>query len=193
MNNNVVLSGLVMLLVGVGIGYALNWEGYRESDTHMMQGGRQMMQGIDQHFIDQMIPHHEGAIEMARVALARSKRTEIITLAQNIIAAQEAEIKDMRAWHIAWFGGEPQKYDSHMHMDGMEGDISQLNAASDTAFDREFINQMVPHHEMAVMMAEMLAAATDRPEMKQLAQNIITSQSEEIEMMRGWRSAWYGN
>ncbi|MSR71678.1 MAG: DUF305 domain-containing protein [Candidatus Taylorbacteria bacterium] len=50
--------------------------------------------------------------------------------------------------------------------------------------DRHFIEQMIPHHEMAVMMAQMLQGSTDRPEMKQLVDNIITSQTKEIEMMR---------
>jgi uncharacterized protein (DUF305 family) len=51
---------------------------------------------------------------------------------------------------------------------------------------------MVVHHEMAVMMAQMLESGTERPEMKQLASDIITSQTREIEMMRGWSASWFG-
>jgi uncharacterized protein (DUF305 family) len=75
-----------------------------------------------------------------------------------------------------------------MHMGGMEGDLVALAAAKD--FDTEFLEQMIPHHEMAIMMARMLASGTARPQMKQLASNIITSQSGEIETMRGWLLAW---
>jgi uncharacterized protein (DUF305 family) len=78
-----------------------------------------------------------------------------------------------------------------MHMDGMEGDAGVLKSVSATEFDREFIQQMIPHHEMAIMMAQMLQASSERPEMKELADNIITSQSREIEMMRGWLKSWY--
>ena len=46
---------------------------------------------------------------------------------------------------------------------------------------------------MAIMMAQMLAAATERPEMQQLADNIMTSQAREIEMMMSWLKSWYGN
>lgn len=80
-----------------------------------------------------------------------------------------------------------------MHMGGMTGDPDVLKSVSAADFDREFINEMIPHHEMAVTMAQMLAAGTERGEMRQLASNIITSQSNEIEMMRGWLKSWYGN
>jgi uncharacterized protein (DUF305 family) len=78
-----------------------------------------------------------------------------------------------------------------MHMGGMTGDTDDLKTVAAADFDREFINQMIPHHEMAVMMASMLQATTERSEMKTLADNIITSQSREIEIMRGWLDAWY--
>ena len=50
---------------------------------------------------------------------------------------------------------------------------------------------MIPHHQLAIMMAQMLQAGTNRPEMLQLAKNIITSQSEEITKMQGWYKNWY--
>lgn len=75
-----------------------------------------------------------------------------------------------------------------MHMDGMTGDLNTLTSAAD--FDREFVTQMIPHHEMAIMMAQMLQSSTQRSEMKQLAANIITSQSQEIDLMRSWLKEW---
>ena len=56
---------------------------------------------------------------------------------------------------------------------------------------KEFIEQMIPHHQMAIMMAQMLKSGTVRPEMQQLAENIITSQSKEIHDMQGWYRSWY--
>lgn len=159
----------------------------------------QMMGSIDKHFIEQMIPHHEGAIVMAQLALEKAKRPETKTLATAIIAAQQKEIADMKSWYKEWFGtGVPvagqHMMNGHMmggsmnHMDSMSGDMDKLRNASD--FDLEFMKQMIPHHEMAVMMAQMLQGSTNRPEMKTLAQNIITSQNQEIEMMRGWEKTW---
>jgi uncharacterized protein (DUF305 family) len=181
----------------LGIGVAFGYYAIAPSNTggrggHVMPGGGMMSQNIDEHFIVQMIPHHEGAIEMAKVALERSKRPEILTLAENIIAAQQKEIDDMIGWHQSWFGSVPPEGGMGMMMGSMEGDTAVLKSISQVDFDREFIEQMIPHHEMAVMMAQMLQASTERAEMKQLASNIMTSQTREIEMMRGWLRAWYG-
>lgn len=195
MKKNTILIGFVILVLGLGAGYALRGNFWGAYGSHMMQDGSQMKQNIDQHFIVQMIPHHEGAIAMAKIALNRSKRPEIISLSKGIIEAQEREIVDMKAWHKEWFNSEVSDTDGSgmggMHMDSMSGDVSVLNTVSDAEFDREFISQMIPHHEMAVTMAQMLQSGTSHDEMKQLADNIITSQSSEIKMMRSWLNAWY--
>jgi uncharacterized protein (DUF305 family) len=194
MEKNTVAVGFIMLVVGVGLGFLFTG-GDARSNGHMMGDGSSMRQNIDQHFIVQMIPHHEGAIEMAEIALEKSERAEIIALAHGIIEAQTREINDMTGWYEAWFGSAPPSGGGGMggmHMSGMVGDIDDLRNSSAADFDREFIDQMIPHHEMAVMMASMLQASTVRPEMKTLADAIITSQSREIEMMRGWSVAWYG-
>lgn len=60
----------------------------------------------DQRFIDAMIVHHEGAIEMAEDAKEKSERPELLELADEIIAAQEAEIAQMQGWRNEWYGTE---------------------------------------------------------------------------------------
>jgi len=191
MGKNILLIGLVLLLVGFGVGYTLSGNSQPWAGNRMMPDGGMMGQNIDQHFIVQMIPHHEGAIAMAKVALERSKRPEILSLANGIIEAQQKEIDDMRSWYQSWYGSAPSSGGvGMMHMGGMEGDIDVLKSVTAANFDREFLQQMIPHHEMAVMMVQMLAAGTERPEMKQLADNIRESQSREIEMMRGWLKIW---
>src|SRR3989338_3691069 len=57
--------------------------------------------------------------------------------------------------------------------------------------DEHFIEQMIPHHELAIIMAQMLKAGTNRPEMLTLANNITESQSKEIEQMQSWYKSWY--
>jgi uncharacterized protein (DUF305 family) len=59
---------------------------------------------FDLRFIDAMIPHHEGALVMAEQVLERSDRPELKTLAQNIIASQQAEIGQMQQWRQDWYG-----------------------------------------------------------------------------------------
>lgn len=191
MERNTLIVGAALLIVGLGLGYMVRGNNPSSSGTHMMSDGSMMGQNIDQHFIAEMIPHHEGAIAMAKVALERSARPEVLSLARGIIEVQEKEIADMRSWYRSWFGSAPaQGAEGMMRMDGMEGDLDALRSTSAADFDREFVEQMIPHHEMAIMMAQMLRSSTDRPEMKRLADDIVTSQSQEIEMMRGWLTAW---
>lgn len=58
---------------------------------------------FDQEFLAEMIVHHQGAIDMAKLALTNAKHQEIKDLAQAIISAQTKEIGEMKAWQKAWY------------------------------------------------------------------------------------------
>jgi uncharacterized protein (DUF305 family) len=73
-------------------------------------------------------------------------------------------------------------------MMSMKTDLEALKKAPD--FDKEFVRQMIPHHQMAVMMAQMASRRATRPEIRTLAQSIIKSQNAEISQMQGWQQAW---
>ncbi len=176
----------------------MNWGNNLVTDQRVNRNA-QVAGTIDKHFIEQMIPHHDGAIAMANLALQKAKHPEIKTLATAIIAAQTAEIQDMNGWYKDWFGSTVSKVStgmmgggmmssSGMHMGGQE-DMTMLENASD--FDKAFIEEMIPHHQLAIMMANMLQSGTNRPEMQQLVKNIIFSQSKEIQQMQSWYVEWY--
>ncbi len=73
-------------------------------------------------------------------------------------------------------------------MMSMKTDLEALKKAPD--FDKEFVRQMIPHHQMAVMMSQMATKRATRPEIRALAQSIIKSQNVEIVQMQGWQQAW---
>lgn len=211
MNNKITfgIGGIVIGLILAGIFAPNMFSGLRNNNGGMMGGNRnlntqntgnnQMMGNLDKHFIEQMIPHHEGAVEMAKLALEKSKRPEIKTLATAIIEDQTKEINNMTLWYKSWFGkdvprvsagmmGGGMMSQSGMHMGGQE-DMDALKKATD--FDKAFLEAMIPHHQMALMMVQMLESGSNRPEMLQLAKNITTSQSKEIQQMQGWYTEWY--
>ncbi|MDO9097619.1 MAG: DUF305 domain-containing protein [Candidatus Methanoperedens sp.] len=163
----------------------------------MMGGSGGMMGNMDRHFIEQMIPHHDDAILMAEIALKQAEHAEIKTLAENIRRTQGEENAKMRGWYKSWYGTDVPEDSLSMGMGrgmgGMMGDATDIKTLENAKpFDKEFIEQMIPHHQMAIMMATMLLQGTDREEMKTLAQAIIDSQSREIDQMRSWYSSWYG-
>jgi uncharacterized protein (DUF305 family) len=122
-------------------------------------------------------------------------------LAQNIIAAQNREIKQMKQWRKAWYptaDSKPMAWHAPMnHMMAMSPEQMQAMmmkgdlGAADAQFDLRFLNAMIPHHEGALVMAKDVLGKSKRPEIKKLAQDILRSQQKEIDQMKQWRKAWY--
>jgi uncharacterized protein (DUF305 family) len=199
-----VTVGLVIGVIGTWLVTAKVFTpGSYSSSFDGMKNIRQPMvsETIDAHFIEQMIPHHEDAITMAKIALTKTQRPEVKKLAMSIIDTQNHEIEQMKKWYTSWFDREIPTGDNvmsqhgmmgnngmHMGVRGDETDIAALEQA--TEFDMTFVEHMIPHHQMAVMMASMLKNSTTRPEMKQLADEIITAQTNEIDQMREWLKEW---
>lgn len=75
-------------------------------------------------------------------------------------------------------------------MEVMSGD---LDGKTGDSFDKAFIDRMIIHHKGAVVMAEQVLQTSKRPELVQLANDIISAQTKEIEMMEGWRTTWFEN
>ncbi|MFV9507172.1 MAG: DUF305 domain-containing protein [Oscillochloridaceae bacterium umkhey_bin13] len=141
----------------------------------------------DAAFIDAMIVHHEGAVVMANQALAEAERPEIRAMAEEIIRAQEAEIGQMQAWRAEWFADLAPTAGMAMEMGPMEV------AAGSEPFEQRFIEAIIPHHEGAIAMARDALQKSERPEIRLLAEAIISAQEAEIAQMREWLQAWYGS
>ncbi|MBM3323032.1 DUF305 domain-containing protein [candidate division WOR-3 bacterium] len=148
----------------------------------------------DLRFIDAMIAHHQGAIDMSQPADSNAMHPELKDFARKVIEDQSLEIALMTQWRDQWFPGRP-KTPNIMEMPGMA--MSMMDMSPDhmqqlkgAAFDRMFIEMMVPHHEGAITMARDALAKSQRPEIRELAQRIIDAQQGEIEMMARWQSEW---
>ena len=158
-----------------------------------MASGMLMKNGkyADERFIDAMVPHHDGAIDMARVALKSAEHPEIEQLAENIITTQRAEIKDLKSIKQEEFGTSRVPMNMSMkQMKGM-GMMDPQSLANDNPFDKAFIDNMIPHHQSAFEMAEVALGETDNPKIKDLAGNIVEAQKREISEMKQWRKRWY--
>ncbi|WP_162459671.1 DUF305 domain-containing protein [Kocuria sediminis] len=167
----------------------------------------------DHHFAVMMIPHHQGAIDMAELAVEKSDRPEIRELAETIVQAQSAEIEQLQAAADRLAAENDAEHHGHHHghhhhghhgghghggemdgdmmgeMDGMSPD--ELAELSGDEFDRAFLEEMITHHRMAVEMAEMeLQMGTD-PELRAMAETMIEDQQAEITLMRGWLAEWF--
>ncbi len=144
----------------------------------------------DAAFVDAMVPHHEGAVEMAQVALENAEHEEIRTLAQDIISGQQAEI-EMFVRIREGLEGSPMEEMSEEEMNQMMGMMDAQDLAGQRPFDRAFIDAMIPHHESAIEMANVALEESEDPEIREIAQGIVDAQEAEIAQMEQWRAEWY--
>jgi uncharacterized protein (DUF305 family) len=139
-----------------------------------------------------MVPHHQGAIAMAEVALKNAEHEEIKQLSRNIISSQQAEIEELKSIKKEEFGTSQVPMEmSPEQMRGMGMMMDPQDLASREPFDRAFIDAMIPHHQSAIEMAQVAYEESKNPQVKELAENIVNAQQREIEQMKRWRQQWY--
>ncbi len=143
-------------------------------------------QPFDAQFIDSMIEHHQGAIDMAQAALQQAEHAELKTMAEAIITAQNTEIEQMQGWRTAWYPDLPPTGGMDMSM----GDMV-ISSDENIPFDQRFLTAMISHHQGAIEMAQMAQQMAEHQEIKDLADAISTAQQAEIEQMQQWEQAWF--
>ncbi|MFI8595042.1 DUF305 domain-containing protein [Microbacterium sp. NPDC078428] len=139
-------------------------------------------------FAQMMIPHHQQAVEMSDMLLTKDGIDDrVVTLAEDIKAAQQPELTQLESWLQAW--GADLAMNSMDGMDHGSGtmtgeDMQALDAATGADAARLFLEQMTMHHEGAIEMAEGEVDNGQNPDAVEMAQTIIDTQTAEITAMK---------
>ena len=149
----------------------------------------------DQMFLANMIAHHQGAVDMANLALTNAKHQEIKDMANNIISAQTTEIKNMETWQEEWgypssSGVMMEDHSSMGMMDSMASMTASLEGLSGDEFDKAFLSSMIEHHQSAINMSYPGQFNAEHEEVKELTKAIVNAQSSEITQMQQWQKDW---
>jgi uncharacterized protein (DUF305 family) len=152
-------------------------------------------------FLTSMTDHHQSAIETGRLARERGRSRFVRQMGRDIVRTQAAEVRQMAAIYARLVGGnleaDPKGHAAlglTAEQAGMAHDPGlEARLARTRHFDREFVDHMIPHHEGAVRMAEVIEHRTDDRELRALAQSIVTAQTREIADMRRFRDRNYGD
>jgi uncharacterized protein (DUF305 family) len=190
--------GVTVALAGCGAASSTGGAGSTSSTGGMGMGGMSMGaspsagQGtaLDRAFITGMVPHHQAAIDMARVELQKGTNAQVRALAQAVITDQTKEIADMNALAQTRFGSTPSPM-----MTGAMGtvmgvplsmDMSRMGAdlAAEAQTDHAFLAMMIPHHASAISMAREELTSGGDGQLKALSAAIIAAQAKEIGVMQ---------
>lgn len=178
-----IITGAVLLLAGgVFVAMAMNRAG-NESGSAVSAPVSAEVAAAEKQFMEQMVSHHSDAIAMAQMSPEKAMSQAVKSMSTDIISAQQKEIEDMKVWYKRWYNEE---LPSMSDMPGMSEEggnmMNQLRSATD--YDLEFVKQMTVHHQNAIKMAQEILTKVEHQELKDLANNIISSQTSEIEQMK---------
>lgn len=186
------VSAVVLATVLALAGCATSTSGGMGHDGHATGGAEAAAEAnaADVMFAQMMIPHHEQAIEMSELILAKEGvDPEVMELAEQIEAAQGPEIEQMQTWLDEWGAPSMMDADDMAGMGGMDGmlteaELDELAAADGATGSALFLEGMIEHHEGAIDMAEQHQENGENEEALELSASIIETQTAEIERMR---------
>lgn len=147
---------------------------------------------VDVAFVEGMIPHHQGAVEMAKIELKYGRDPAMKKLAQEIIDAQQKEIGFMQNWLDHAANKEqvnPQSEHAKAYLADMGMHDKMMAGVHHENADAAFALGMIPHHQGAIEMAKIELKYGKDEQIKQLAQAIINAQDPEIQLMTNWLKA----
>jgi uncharacterized protein (DUF305 family) len=137
-------------------------------------------------YLARMIPHHQEAVDSARVLRNRTEREEMRDFAATIIETQSREIEEMEAGLERWYPERAPTVDYQPMM-------RDYTSLSGDELDLAFLQDMIPHHMAAVMMSQQLLNRNiaAHEEVRLLADTIRDAQLQEIQQMGIWLDRWF--
>ena len=145
----------------------------------------------DERYIDIMAAHHAMAIDMAKLAKDKAEHDEIRDLADDMISTQEKEVEKLSKIKEREFGESHVATEPHPHERSMFAMLSIDELAKRDPFDKAFIDANIPHHASAIEMAAAAVLQSKIEDIREMSQQIVEAQSEEVGKMIGWRKEWY--
>ncbi|MEO6607626.1 MAG: DUF305 domain-containing protein [Aestuariivirga sp.] len=142
----------------------------------------------DLDFAKGMIPHHQGAIDMAKVELEFGKDPEIKKMAEGVLAAQTSEIELMTKWIAATDEKSlpPAPESVKANQQAMNTMMAGMMVTYSGNADVDFVTGMIPHHQGAIDMAKVELQYGKDAAMQKLATDIVKAQESEITFMQDW-------
>ncbi len=189
----VIAGGLTLAACGGNDDSMSRMPGMGSSSSRTPSGSGNEMTAFndaDVTFATEMIPHHQQAVEIAKLAETRAKSSKVKDLAMQIMGAQDPEIHTMSGWLTSWGKPVPEEV-SGMDMSGsMPGmmssdDMDKLMNGTGAEFDQMFLTMMIEHHQGAIEMAKTEQKDGMYADAVALTKQIQTAQTDEIATMQG--------
>jgi uncharacterized protein (DUF305 family) len=197
MRKSLIVAGFATVALVTGCGSSNDMGGMQHNSTAASTpaSGQQAADHNDHdvQFAQEMIAHHQQAVDMAKMVPGKTTNAKVTDLAKRIEGAQDPEIKTMTAWLSKW-GASPTASSmpgmDHGSMGSGNGmmtaeEMAKLGKATGAEFDRMWMEMMIKHHQGAIDMSKTHIEKGSNAESKKLAQDIITAQQAEITEMQG--------
>lgn len=175
--------GLIIVgaIIGVGFGYYLTpeYRSYMYENDSMSLGPADKT--FDLRYVNSMIAHHRGAMILAEQLGQNTKRPEMKELANKILADEPVAIAELYKWKKEWYG------DIKIVRDPV---VANLGPAGET-FDLRFLNAIIAHHEIGILMTKETRQKSNRAEILDNADAVEKFLSGGLQALKGLRNSWY--
>ncbi|MBP9802753.1 MAG: DUF305 domain-containing protein [Candidatus Pacebacteria bacterium] len=173
----IIVSGVLGVLIGSFTNPEYKANMYDKSEMDFGRADRT----LDLRYLNAMISHHRGAMLLAEQAQNYSERPEIKELAEKILTNEPGAIDELYTWKKDWYK------DTRKVKDPVVANLG----AYDANYDLRFLNALIAHHEMGLLMTKDIKTKSSRLEVLNNADAVETFLKDTLEVFKNWRKDWY--